>query len=490
MIPRTGRPVWRPYLTVTLAVLLLVACLVGSLLYDRMEKYQVFSTLVPGHWREIPAFFLVFFGGSIFGMICTIITTVGIRETTTSLWTPLREVALLGVCAACAALAACIWWTSAWMSPDNEHKWLRLAQHDPGGLYAAFIGILTVVGLVMTIIPLREMARRVYTFPQLMVRLTKMLREKGSDTVRFMSYTPALGYMAVDDAHFRRFYEALRRNTGPDSHSVHMTCLNKTGLSDWHDLFIGRPTRRRRFARLQGESYRPSNPITTPGLVDSSLAKAATDVGEQILESVEHEARFRHLRDEQANESSDEPLDAPVKRLPFEFLPGYYFFVSSKTAIIVAPLQLPFPKGAPKEAQVQLSSRTVQMIGWETNDETVINELQSLYSTYEHLPSTYVAETRDIVTAADLKQWLEPHDAVGLTGGKYPSSTSAIREVTRQFEVASTGRTIKTAEDDQLRTDYKPHFIDMTKTRLEVTIRVALTQEYRSEPAQPNQQGT
>src|SRR5207253_40641 len=90
-----------------------------------------------------------------------------------------------------------------------------------------------------------------------------------------------------------------------------------------------------------------------------------------------------------------------VKELPFEFMPGYYFFVGRKRAIVVAPLNLPFPKGAPQVQQEGLP--TVQMIGFETNDRGIIHDLQVLYRTYRRLPSAFIAKVTEVVKTSEVE---------------------------------------------------------------------------------------
>jgi hypothetical protein len=476
---RTFYSIQAPVWSLLLAGFLLFAGLTASLIYDRMEKYNVFSTLVPGHPREGVAFLLVFCSGGLFGMLCLGLAQSGWQETASCFWIPIKRTGIFIWTAGVLLLSLFVWCSSAWMSSEDRNRFGHLIQHDPGGLFAAFMGLVTIVGFAFTLHDLREMRRRITSFPDLIDRLTVMLSRKGLDEIRFLAYTPALGYIALEDNEFKTFYDALRRTGAEDMPRLDMTCLTRKDLAEWHDLFIGRRTRRRRFESEGTAVDKSKQKTASPGFVGPPLANAATRMGEHIIEDLLHEREI---------DASDN-TDTRVKRLPFEFLPGYYFFLSSERAIVVAPLQLPFPKGAPRDAHQH--NRTVQMLGFETNDRAIIHDLADLYDSYKLLPSSYIAEYSDVMGADQITKWcnneVRAHNA---TAGAeleskgsihFANSQGALAEILRQFNIAS-GRKPADSTDvaaQQLRSDYQ-RFMDpaaLEKTKIEITIRVSLNQE-------------
>jgi len=101
-----------------------------------------------------------------------------------------------------------------------------------------------------------------------------------------------------------------------------------------------------------------------------------------------------------------------VKRLPHDFMPGYYFFYNSQRAIVVAPLNLPSPKGSPptKLQEGGSSGPTVHMIGFETNDRGIIRQLAEVYKDYAKLPSDYLAEHSETMDFSDVQAAGDSHD--------------------------------------------------------------------------------
>jgi hypothetical protein len=465
-----------PFWSLALAALLLVTVLTASLVYDRLDNYQVFSTLVPGHVNGAVAFLLVFCAGACFGMFCSGVARAGWQETASCFWTPITRTWILIPGAGVLILSFLFWISSAWISDDHT-KLRHLVQHDPGGLFAAFMGLVTILGFAFTLHDLREMRRRITTFPDLIDRLTVMLSSRGSDDVRFLCYTPALGYIALEDSEFKKFYDAMRGTTAQDMPRLDMICLNKNDLADWHNLFQKRRTRRKRFESpdTSGNAPRqndnaPKQKTSMPGLVDAPLAAAATKVGERIVTDMIEEFDLA---------GEKEPR---LKRLPFEFLPGYYFFVSSSRAIVVAPLQLPFPKGAPRTPQQ--GKGTVQMLGFETNDRSIIHDLVEFYDSYKALPSSYIAQCTAVMDADQVTGWcqntLQAAAKANSTLPRFPSSQAALEDMLRQFRVAA-GITPDTPfpEEKTLREDYKPYIdtANLAQTKLEVMFRVSLSQE-------------
>ena len=453
-------PLKGPIPSAILAGLVITSIVAASLLIDEGAQNSIYFSKVQSQWRGLAAFLGVFIGGGFCGLLFSGIGQSGLKESASCFWVSVKDSTILLGTAGCLALALIVWWVSARSSSPLDHK-LYLIQHDPGGIFAAFMGFVTIVGFAFTLHDLREMRRRITTFPDLIDRLSAMLNKvDGDEVVRVLAYTPALGYIALEDSEFKSFYATLvRKKKSNGEPCAEIICLNKRDLKDWHALFIGRRTRRKRFERDDapaGGSSLPQDRVEA-GIVSRKLTDAATKKSENII------------RDFVVEDDDSEEQQERVKRLPFEFLPGYYFFLSADRAIIVAPLQLPFPKGAPRSTQQSLRG-TVQMLGFETNDRAIIRDLRDLYDNYKSLPSSYVAEVRVPIPATKLTAWCQSPE---LCNG-------AMNELIRQFNVASGagGQAADMNPEDRTRNqDYSTYFKKDPNAELEVTFRVALKEE-------------
>jgi hypothetical protein len=156
---------------------------------------------------------------------------------------------------------------------------------------------------------------------------------------------------------------------------TNIVCLDHDDLGVWHRLFEGRRTLRKKL-QLQD--------------VDT-----ATKAAEGLLEDLQRD-------------SFGKKVPGTVHRLPWHLMPGFYVFFTRRRALIVTPLFLPFPRGAPKSLQEELPS--VQMIGLETGDRSVINDIEKLYAYYASLPEGGMPKGSQVVTNTDLEDWLKNPD--------------------------------------------------------------------------------
>jgi hypothetical protein len=404
-------------------------------------------------------FLTVFILGALFGMLFSKVGQSGWPESAGCLWLSARRAGITVGMVGFILLTGFVWLGSALINAEKRDSLIeKLILKDPGGLFAAFMGLVTIIGFAVTLHDLREIRRRITTFPDLISRLNSMLKDLGqNDVLRFLAYTPSLGYIALEDRDFIEFYRAVVGLDANNKPKVDMVCLSKKDLKEWHDLFIGRRTRRKKLDTpgrvTAGGPQKPEE----PGRVDQNLADHATLEGEHIVDLIAGEAV--HSNDENR-----------VSRLPFEFLPGYYFFVSPDRVLVVAPLQLPFPKGAPKSAQEKHG--TVQMLGFETNDRAIIRDFTDLHESYKRLPSSYVAEHIEVIKGDEFPAWCKPSS---------PHWQAAMDCLLQQYKVAS--GTVAPHEDNQDETtlfrDYGKYFVKdkLAHTKLEVTFRLSLKEE-------------
>jgi hypothetical protein len=252
---------------------------------------------------------------------------------------------------------------SSWLS------FLKLANTNPGGWFIIITGMATLLGVWYTWRGLAEIKQTVTSFSDLIDRVCDMARKKASseNPVRILSYTPAVGYLAQPSRDWHLFCSALTQK--PDGKPiVEIVCLRSEDLHVWHSLFVDRQT-------LQGK-------------IKKTTTDEATTAAETFLQTI-------------SKDDTGKAVDpCPVWRLPWRFMPGFYLFFTRERAIIVTPLFLPFPKGAPKQQQEDLPS--VQMIGLDTQDRAIIRDIEEVFFYYKNLPQRPIAEAGADISSADL----------------------------------------------------------------------------------------
>lgn len=447
------------------AVLAILFGTVFSVILDSNGGFFGLGNGMRAHLYEMVCLFVIFLLGSLFTALYSSVERSGWKEAVSCFLVPMKL--SLGL-TLFLLLSLLVWVLSAWGNEGKLEGPLHLVQKDPGGIFAAFMGLVTIVGFALTLHDLRETRRRITSFPDLIERLIDMMSRPGKEKIKFLAYTPALGYIALEDREFQRFYDAVRGTGSKALPQLDMICLNKQDLEGWHNLFIGRRTRRKRYGGPESVTDDSKLKPTTSKYVEPDLAQDATDMGEAIVDD---------LRRRQYGDG-----ELAVKRLPFEFLPGYYFFVGSDRAIVVAPLQLPFPKGAPPVDGE--GTRTVQMLGFETNDREIIHNLADVYDSYKALPGSYIAEHSAVMTADKLIHWC------GDCSDKNPVQPDckvALADVLRQFQIAcgASAPDRNSQPEKDLRRDYfEKKLLDkdaLTKTEVEVMLRVSFKQKFQAE---------
>jgi len=440
--------------------LLLVAILflLLSLVY-RQGYVEPFWQVIAAPIRHHPEAMIMFLVGCFAGIAYQAVRSRGVRELTNHLWIPLADPGFYLLVIVVLAAATFFWALSVHVAPPpgSEVGFLHSMRHDPGGVFAVFMGLLTVIGFALTLQGLWEIRRTITSFSDLIFRLNKMLNAaKEGETVRMLCYTPSLGYIALDEREFSRFAAAVTGMHPNDTPRAEMICLGRHELGEWHELFIGRQTRRKRIEKEDSSQTELHVPKRL-GEVTSAVAAAATSRGEKIVTKL--------------TTGMNDPTDA-VKRLPPEFMPGYYFFFSNDRAILAAPLYLPFAKGTPKEIQKRLPP-VADMIGFETNDKGMINDLRQLYNFYQRLPSAFIAETKEPISASEFEKWAKSERVATIMG-----------KLVKQFNIARDKGTEPAdglTEEDITRRDAYAQYLGndewLRDTKLEVLFRVMLVEE-------------
>ncbi len=279
-----------------------------------------------------------------------------------------------------------------------EKMWAK-ALENPGGLFAFFTGVLSVMGFYYTIRSLIEIRSTINSFPELIERLCKLTDSATQkNKLKILAYTPAIGAITqaeewsdfkrklldkinpapkkarsrnfFDKANFKRKEQTQGERAPVVPGCIEMICLKTDHIKIWHGLF----------ANKIGPDGKP---------VTEEAIKQADRDAEEILNAIA------------ANGQEGKPS---LRQLSWRMLPGYYMFFTRTKAIIVTPFFLPFPKGTPKKDQEKLPA--VQMIGMETADRAIINSMFALFERYKNVTDSYLASADSSATFDKLQnEW-------------------------------------------------------------------------------------
>jgi len=174
------------------------------------------------------------------------------------------------------------------------------------------------------------------SFTDLMHELTRLITSAPkNDSIRFLAYTPALGFLAQPANEWEKLKQALTEKAG----QLFMTCLAHKPLEEWHRRFLGRPTRR----------------------ADCPIGDALIDEANQLSSVLTSTVEKR----------------GTLVELEWRDLPQFYLFTSSQRSIYVVPFGLPRldNKGSP-------SGANVEMFGVVTEASDAIINAQKLYAAH------------------------------------------------------------------------------------------------------------
>jgi len=189
--------------------------------------------------------------------------------------------------------------------------------------------------------------RTVTTFGEMMGWVCDLLEQTPpDDVVRFLAYTPALGFLTRPEREWRRLYQLLIRRP-----NIQFICLEEKELAEWHARFKDKRTAR------------------PEGLISEEMTKRSTQLAKFILAG---------------QRRSSDPCNWPVE-LKWPQMPGYYLFANRERALIATPLFFPMnPLGyVPRDnaasatfdsSKVDNSDQDVpvQMVGFESSDNWTV----------------------------------------------------------------------------------------------------------------------
>ncbi|MEK6258020.1 MAG: hypothetical protein AABP62_05310 [Planctomycetota bacterium] len=240
--------------------------------------------------------------------------------------------------------------------------WTAQYFQNTGTLFAIISGVLGIVGFYFTFESLLEMRQQIHTFPDLIDRLVKLIKETspdGRDYVRYMAFTPATGSLAVPP----KYWDELRSTLEQYKKKICLICLKKEDHDRWLKTYIGR-------------ADNMSVPISA-----KRVAEVIVEV-DRLIESLGDYDEDAHAASN-GHHTSQGAAKHGVKRLSENRLPDYYLFANETRAIVITPFFLPMPIGAldnfdPREHHVP----GVHVYGFETTDPMVVHLVQLLFGLY------------------------------------------------------------------------------------------------------------
>ena len=220
----------------------------------------------------------------------------------------------------------------------------RLILESPGGIFTLLTGLFTMAGVYITLKSLLEMRQTITSFSQFASRVRWMIENtEEDDQIRCLTYTPAMGSLALPKAEWDRLYSSLQ-----SAHiKIEMICLAREELPRFHSLFLGRRTDR--------------------NIVSQEMVEEANKKSEILLNAFES-------------------VGVPPSFRTETRLPGYYMFANRNRALVAAPFFMPVPAHALTPDQIQ-KLPSVQMFGFETSDAAVVSTIHrmlDLYSGHSH----------------------------------------------------------------------------------------------------------
>jgi hypothetical protein len=219
---------------------------------------------------------------------------------------------------------------------------------EHGGIFELIFAVFTVVGLWLTYDSILEVRRVITSFQDLYTRMSELIKDSTKNPhhgkVRILAYTPAIGFLALPNEKWTR----LKADLTAVRDRLEVICLDHDDLTYWHNQYIGRQTWR----------------------VPEDGGPKLT-IRDTLLATVES--------DDVVNDSAVRPRSGRKK---LEMMPGFYLIFNDVKAIVVTPFFIPFPIGTPTAAQQQPQDR-VQMLGFETTDGRIIDDVKQFFQLYK-----------------------------------------------------------------------------------------------------------
>jgi hypothetical protein len=237
---------------------------------------------------------------------------------------------------------------------------------NPGGAFAILTGMGTLVGSYLAVQAIIEMKHTITSYSQLTNRLAALIHEAGDshEGVMFLSYCVIPGSWQVS----AKMKNVLKVALNHERRRVEFVCLK---YDDHLDLL-------KRIAP-RGTAEKPI--ISTADIADF----------QEECESLINRLNTKGNREKGQAEGEPDAknFNAEATRLSWSSMPGYYFFVSERRAILVAPIGLPMPDESVELARSAGFGRaSVETLGFETTDRQIIQLLRHEFRKYKPRPNS------------------------------------------------------------------------------------------------------
>ncbi len=249
-------------------------------------------------------------------------------------------------------------------------------------------------------------------FADLMRWVTELIEQTPEeDTVKFLAYTPALGFLTRPEKDWVRLHKML-----VERDNVQIICLRNEDLKSWHQSFLDKRTAR------------------PEGIIKQSLINRSNSISERLLAD----------KKMQYNQNL-----TPVVEKAWDEMPGYYLFANKTRAIIAAPLFLPGdPKkqGAQEDPDSYLRNTPVKMLGFESTDNWtvwMVNEVCDHYARTSFVRTDF-GEASCVVPLETLEQSLGKTDPTVVMQQLFQQLTSSYERARQE----SPGRFNGSAPDE------------------------------------------
>lgn len=218
-------------------------------------------------------------------------------------------------------------------------RWQAMLANNPGGWFALITGVLSLVGVYLTLATVLDVKNSIVSFADFIYRADRLIRETSDrDCIQMMLHTPAPGCLALPVGIWRSLADTIKTCHKP----ISLTCLRQDEMQTWFQAYT---------KKLEGDQLGKMIDRIKIGLDESGKIKREVSTT--------------------AEQSSDITIDIGVVEAEWNDLPLCYYIANSRRAIVVAPFFLPRPGANIYESSVE--GQPIQMIGFETADYHIVN---------------------------------------------------------------------------------------------------------------------
>lgn len=217
----------------------------------------------------------------------------------------------------------------------------RLA-NNPGGWFALITGVISVVGVYVTLVSVLDIKSTIVSFADFVSRAERLIDEtQDGDYTSLMLHTPAPGCLALPEVIWTKLADTMK--TG--HRLISLTCLNDKEMELWFKEYA---------IAIKDDKKKKD---TMEVRIDIGLAQSKL-----IIDHVKNTAKH----------SSDITINIGVVEAEWGDLPLCYYVANSRRAIVVVPFSLPRP-GASIYGD---NAQPIQMIGFETTDSHIVDAVR------------------------------------------------------------------------------------------------------------------